>query len=530
MPRRKRNETENQFEGLIGQGQDLKNEKEMATLLTEMKTMKKKHSRTSSLQSSTEYQDVEKALYQIVFFDLDSSFTNDVASNEKIVTKTMGDYYKLLTACDTYIAKSGGHSLSGIARKSKVKEIQKYAQRDIQGIQQAFYAMKSMSGEQQSTLNWDEILHSARMKKIEVADLSKKNTLGSAMKTGDKMARVLPEGIFIPEDFSKKDFDGNAFSAPDSEVGKRSLNLTNRNVATSRVANLLGVGDIVEQSDKVQVQDNAKKQTHNGVLMSFARGTQGMKVAASVREKTTKNLGTIEERENALTGILSPSMQKDLSSLQVLDYICGQGDRNTKNFFVENEGETYTHIHGIDNDMAFGTGVDQEESMKSGREDSRRGKYKSYLKMVVDSNNRLTIPHMDRQLAENILRVKPAELKFVLKDLIEPDLIEVAVKRLEKMQTAIRNELNEPQSNVFVENGGWGKRTHDNFMAQSRLYKLARIKNGFENVSGAGDLDPLSIDERYNVQKNDSYYSDFVSQMLGLTEVGWKTDMRPKAR
>ena len=50
-----------------------------------------------------------------------------MAANEKMVTNAIGNYYKLLSACEAYIAKPGGHSISGIARKSKVKEIQKYA-------------------------------------------------------------------------------------------------------------------------------------------------------------------------------------------------------------------------------------------------------------------------------------------------------------------------------------------------------------------------------------------------------------------
>lgn len=529
MPvRRRRNETENQYEGLIGQGRDFNQEKEMGTLLVEMRSATKKHSRNSSLQSSQEYDNVEKALDQIVFSDLNSRFTNDVTSNEKMITRTIGDYYKLLAACEAYIAKPGGFSMSGRARKSKVKEIQKYAQRDIKGMEQAFYAMKSMNGEQQSTLSWDEILHSARMKNIEVADLSKKESLGSAVKTGDKAARVLNEGIFIPEDFSKKDFDGNAFSTIDSEVGKRSVNLTNRNVATSRVANLLGVGELMEQSSTVTVKDTGAKKKHQGVLMSFARGTQSSKVRDSVRNNTTKALESLEEREKAATNIYAPSVQKELASLQVLDYICGQGDRNQKNFFMENEGGKYTHIHGIDNDMCFGSGVDQEEIMKSGNTESRKGKQKSYLRMVVDSNDNLMIPHIDRQLAENIVNLRADELRFVLKDLIEPDLIENAVMRLEKVKRAIKKELSNPDSKVLVEDGGWGKETHDDFMRNSTLSNLARLKKGYANVNGTGDLDALSADQKYEYQKHDSYYSDLIYDAMGFDGIMWKSGMKPK--
>ena len=156
---RKRNETGNQFEGLLGQGERLDNEVNMVDLLFHMDNSTKKHSRRGlGTQSSEEYQNVQFALKNVAF-STNVDFSNDAAKNEKMMTQAMGNYYKLLAACEAYIAKSGGFSMSGRARKNKVKEIQKYAQRDLMGIEQAFYAMKSMNGQQQSTLSWAEIFH-----------------------------------------------------------------------------------------------------------------------------------------------------------------------------------------------------------------------------------------------------------------------------------------------------------------------------------------------------------------------------------
>ena len=197
MPRKKRNETGNQFEGLIGQGVDFENEVKMADLLNDMQSSKTRHHgsliRMFTKQDSKEYQDVEKTLRNVVF-DINTNFTDDVATNEKMITVAMGDYYKLLAACEKYINKKGGTSDKGAARKDKVKQIQDYAQRDLSGIEQAFYAMKSMNAQQQSTLTWDEILHSARMDIIEVEDyFDERINSGNAAKTGDLIGKRFKE-------------------------------------------------------------------------------------------------------------------------------------------------------------------------------------------------------------------------------------------------------------------------------------------------------------------------------------------------
>ena len=66
---RKRNETGNQFEGMIGQGKQKKNEEAMADFMVDMEQSKKKHSshKGSALQSSQEYQNVQLALENVAF-------------------------------------------------------------------------------------------------------------------------------------------------------------------------------------------------------------------------------------------------------------------------------------------------------------------------------------------------------------------------------------------------------------------------------------------------------------------------------
>ena len=51
-------------------------------------------------------------------------------------------------------------------------------------------------------------------------------------------------------------------------------NMANRNVATSREANLIGVGDFVEQSMMAKVKDKKTGDVKTGSLMTKARGKE----------------------------------------------------------------------------------------------------------------------------------------------------------------------------------------------------------------------------------------------------------------
>lgn len=520
---RKRNETGNQFEGLLGQGQRLNNEVDMADLMVDMDTSVKKHSRRGlGNQSSQEYQNVQSALSNVVF-TTNRSFTNDVTSNEKMMTQAMGNYYKLLAACEAYIAKSGGFSMSGRARKNKVKEIQKYAQRDLMGIEQAFYAMKSMNGQQQSTLSWAEIFHSARMENIEVENYDSLTSLGGAAKTGDNVGKIMKEGVFAP---NKKFNFANASGANiadqsntmvDAELNAKlksqglTTNMANRNVATSRVANLIGLGDLVAQSTLATVKDKATGKEREGSLMALARGSEMQEESIQKVQAQMFKVNDPAVRENMAKEKITPSLQKELSSLQVLDYLCGQGDRHRRNYFVTQDGNgSYEHLQGIDNDMSFSTGVDNEKQLK--KMGSTYGQMN--WRMVVDSNDNITIPHMDQQLADNILKLKEDELRFVLKDLLEDVFIDQTIARLRKLQNGIRKEQEKKDSNVFVKDGGWGKNTLDDFINQSARHHLDKDLEG-QDLFTRRNFYYDNKKNAYEYTKNESYISGLIDDMIG---------------
>ena len=527
---RKRNETGNQFEGLIGQGKQKKNEEAMADFMVDMEQSKKKHSshKGSALQSSQEYQNVQLALENVAF-STGWDFSEDVASNEKMMTEAMGNYYKLLAACEAYIAKPGGFSISGRSRKSKVKEIQKNAQRDLMGIEQAFHAMKSMNGYQQSTLTWEEIMHSSRLERLEVDDYDSLKDMGANGKKGEFVGKRMKEGVFAPEsfhDYSVKRTDANidlagnvmrtaAISSLLAEQ-KTTTSMSNRNIATSRVANLIGLGDIVAQSTAAVVKDKKTGKERKGSLMTLANGVEMKGEVSQKISGKMKMVSDIGTREQMAKATIAPSMQKELSSLQILDYLCAQGDRHTGNYFVtQGKDGRYAHIQGIDNDMSFSTGVDAERHLRS-----MGGGYANdnNMRMVIDSSDNLTIPHMDKQLAKNILELKPDELRFALKDILEEVFVELTVVRLRKLQNGIRNEMSKKDSKLFLDEGEWNDRTLEDFIAASSR-RAIDLELAGTNRSEKRQFYYLNKANAYDITQHDSYVSNLVDSMMGYNRL-----------
>ena len=165
--------------------------------------------------------------------------------------------------------------------------------------------------------------------------------------------------------------------------------------------------------------------------------------------------------------MFDPTIQKELTSLQVLDYICGQSDRHIHNFFLDKAGgKQYKHVHGIDNDSSFSTGT--KFDLDGGRSWMDLNK----LRTVVRPNkNELVIPYMDKQLAINIVNLSPDMVRFALKDLLGDRYIEKTIIRLKNVQEAIQNEKDGFDSPRFKEDGEWNDKSASDMLHRSPYMK-----------------------------------------------------------
>lgn len=211
--------------------------------------------------------------------------------------------------------------------------------------------------------------------------------------------------------------------------GSEKVNMTRRNVATSRMAALLGVGNLVAKSETAEIYDEATGATIRGNLMEQARGQMSGNDLTAEEKKGKKTLifSSTKERPDVLLNSTG-SFQRDLCSLQVFDNICGQIDRHGGNFLVsKNEQGELSELQGIDNDGAFG--LNESGAFLSGMGNNRNA--------YNIETGEMELPFLDRAFAERINAVDPEMIKYALKDLLTEQEISAVITRLNNVKKAI---------------------------------------------------------------------------------------------
>lgn len=128
------------------------------------------------------------------------------------------------------------------------------------------------------------------------------------------------------------------------------VNMSRRNVATSRMASLLGLEELIAKSQTVDITDEATGRLIRGNLMDQAEGIE-----------------YADASEDMINGKVTSSFLRDVTNLQVLDVLCGQLDRHGGNMMYKVENGNITGVQGIDNDAAFGTNVDVASTLDAFR-------------------------------------------------------------------------------------------------------------------------------------------------------------------
>jgi len=221
-------------------------------------------------------------------------------------------------------------------------------------------------------------------------------------------------------------------------------NISQRNVAMSRIADLLGIGGLIAQSTNAEVTKDGK--TYKGNLMEGATG-----------EDAKPLVGT-----GLLTGadVSDGELQRQLVCLQMLDSLCGQVDRAFHNIFYQmergdasnpNKVTRMTGIQGIDNDLAFGSTLNERAGNLS--EGWRE------LNPFVDRDGNSMLDVLDAGVANRIKSITPEILRFALCDLLEEDEIASTIERLIVMQQAIQKLEQKGQTEGYqplLQQGQWG--------------------------------------------------------------------------
>lgn len=220
--------------------------------------------------------------------------------------------------------------------------------------------------------------------------------------------------------------------ASSTAIGNASLQegekISLRNVATTRMAELLGVERLIAHSEIVEVKlgDRVVK----GSFMDMAEGYDANSSDIDVIQKfkEVKDWG-------------APAMLRDQSALEIFDIICGQVDRHDANAFykIGEMGPDGTRpllgLMGIDNDMAFSPTVklDKDGNLLSNGQ-TEETKYINFI---------------SEDMAERIMAIDREKLEYAVGDIITPEELDGLVTRTEKMKEMIQSRL------FKVKEDGW---------------------------------------------------------------------------
>ena len=122
----------------------------------------------------------------------------------------------------------------------------------------------------------------------------------------------------------------------------------------------------------------------------------------------------------------TPSLQRELICLNVLDVICRQPDHGPNNYNVAADGDGNCVVCAFDNDnpQTFFPVISVRDSL-------------SGCMPLVDGNNMVQRPFMDRQLAENLQKLKRDELRLMLRPYLNVPQIAAVNVRIHRMNIAI---------------------------------------------------------------------------------------------
>ncbi len=209
--------------------------------------------------------------------------------------------------------------------------------------------------------------------------------------------------------------------------------ISNRNVSTSRVAKSLNISEIIAESSTVLIQKDDKSPVR-------ANSMEG------VESRTMSDLRDYCQHEK-IEIVYSPVVIKQLLTLQVFDYICGQVDRHMNNYAVfyrlndQNKMEI-TGLKAIDNDMAFGSGITEKKGL-------------NYMSWLKNDFGKINVPFLDKAFYMRLMEYTPQMAEFEQADLRTPEEIEALKKRLENVRTELAEMVKNGETILIDDDQGW---------------------------------------------------------------------------
>ncbi len=205
---------------------------------------------------------------------------------------------------------------------------------------------------------------------------------------------------------------------------EKGASITNRNVATRRLAELLGVPELVPATQKVKYKDQNGKDRY-GIIMAQAKGEELYEVNEKIKKKTYKY------KYNDLVFL-------QMNTLEILDVIAGQTDRNNSNIYAEfDEKNKVTNIRAIDNDMSFG---------KLTYNDIKKTK-RRFLNALEDKDGFCKLKVVDKRLYDSLMVLTDEMVDYVFADLLFKDELKALKDRIKFVKKLLKHSNEKDKDN-----------------------------------------------------------------------------------
>ena len=222
--------------------------------------------------------------------------------------------------------------------------------------------------------------------------------------------------LMSSEDFLKSYYDviGELKAAIDAQANnntafiKEGRSIEKRNVAMTRVAEIMGMSSLIAHSKTASIVHEGVKKT--GVIMEWVNGMTSEQ---------------IKESKGAIDYSGDKNVLQQLADIEVLDFICGNVDRHMGNLIYTVEDNRIVSVKGVDNDSSFG---------------NLKGAPGEQAKFMTVPKDILIMRH---RTASMVMSLTKEDLQITLGELLAEDEIDDAWSRVEVLKAQIRNSANE---------------------------------------------------------------------------------------
>ena len=265
--------------------------------------------------------------------------------------------------------------------------------------------------------------------------------------------------------FARKQFQWS-FSVGSAGIDPEQ-SLTDRNVATSRLAGLLGISSMISDSRTAVIKKDGKEVMGNVMESSRGKVIERMKGEWSYSDKAIGQVYT----------------------LQVFDMICGQIDRHHGNYHIIEKNGNVNSIKAIDNDMSFGKLT--WEKIAVGHEN---------ISPLTESHMRA----MPIAVINQILSLDEKVLQETLGDVLDSDSMKYLLNRLEGVQKRIVQYAKNPAAGLKISaDGKVAEFTGEDQDDTLRMLKAVRKKRDARTLIWWNNLTEKTLDDKIAARKKE---------------------------